>query len=71
MLNPWIRLGWPANNSETRLITPGVSILSFVSFEFLGCGAVSDARLALEVFHDVKKSVVHVRLFRELNFNLI
>lgn len=30
MLNPWIRLGWPANSSETLLMTPGVSILSMV-----------------------------------------
>lgn len=27
MLKPWMRFGCPANNSETRLMTPGVSIL--------------------------------------------
>lgn len=31
VLKPWMRLGWPANNSETRLITPGVSMLLLVS----------------------------------------
>lgn len=32
MLKPWIKFGWPANNSETRLITPGVSILRLFSY---------------------------------------
>lgn len=32
MLKPWIKLGWPANNSETRLMTPGVSILRPFSY---------------------------------------
>lgn len=32
MLKPWIKFGWPANNSETRLMTPGVSILPRFSY---------------------------------------
>lgn len=32
VLKPWIKLGWPANNSETRLMTPGVSILRSFSY---------------------------------------
>lgn len=32
VLKPWIRFGWPANSSETRLITPGVSILLLGEF---------------------------------------
>ena len=31
VLNPWMRLGWPAKSSETLLMTPGVSILTWVS----------------------------------------
>lgn len=73
VLNPWIRFGCPANRSETRLITPGVSILhhhqslnrAYESFSAL------NLRLALEVLHNIKESVIDVRLLGELDLDLI
>ena len=39
MLKPWIKLGCPANSSETRLMTPGVSILRpFSYFQYVKGG---------------------------------
>lgn len=72
MLKPWIKLGWPANNSETRLITPGVSILWPFSYsQHVKSGRSYHSRLALEVLHNIKEPVVHIGLLRELDFNLV
>lgn len=71
MLNPWIRLGWPANSSETRLMTPGVSMLPIVSNPGHVLRASWHLRLALEILHDVEESVVHIGLLRELDLNLV
>lgn len=75
MLNPWIRLGWPAKSSETRLITPGVSILPqsqcIVWVEVVEKKGVGNERLALEIFHDVEKLIIHLRVLVKLDLDLV
>ncbi len=73
VLNPWMRLGWPANRSDTRLMTPGVSILVECQPRQTQPGSTRAVhlRLALEVLHDVEKAVVHVGLVVELHLHLV
>ena len=52
-------------------MTPGVSILPRVST--LGQGSLGSLypRLALEVFHDVEESVIHIWLLMKLDLDLV
>lgn len=50
-------------------MTPGVSILAWVSEEYSN-GTVP-LRLALEIFHYVEEAIVDVRLVHETNLDLV
>ena len=73
MLNPWMRSICPLNNTDTRSMTPGVSILAnekgFIARE--KWYKIKDVRLALEVFHDIQKVVVYIRLVLELQLDRV
>lgn len=74
MLNPWIRFGWPAKSSETRAMTPGVSILfpCQVSIEQVDWAWKSaSSRLAFEVLHDIEEPIIHIRLVGKLDLDLV
>lgn len=74
MLNPWIRLGWPAKSSETLLMTPGVSMLQTVSHATTPSASRTGSRysrLAFKVLHNIEKLVVDIRLLVKLDFNLV
>lgn len=71
MLNPWIRLGWPAKSSETLLMTPGVSMLQTVSYVTAPAQSQRYSRLALKVLHNIEKLVVDIGLLVKLDFNLV
>ena len=68
-----MRLRWPEKRVETRLITPGVLILTAV-YRLDGNpaqltrarGRGQNSRLALEILHDVQKLVVDIGLILEL-----
>jgi hypothetical protein len=76
VLKPRMRLLWPRKSSDTRLMTPGVSILR----KGRGGGCAEDtrrhhapaknARGSLERLHDFEKAVVNVRLGLELGLDL-
>lgn len=54
-------------------MTPGVSILYLISttHSLLLPAGRANLRLALEVLHDVKEPVVHIRLVGELDLDLV
>lgn len=55
-------------------MTPGVSILRPFSYAHDVKGRPRrsfNSRLTLEILHDVKEPVVHIRLFRELDLDLV
>jgi len=68
-----MRFGWPAKSSDTRLMTPGVSILlkvSLVETRKLKIQGKS-LRLTLEIFHYIKESVINIGLVGKLYLDLI
>lgn len=56
-------------------MTPGVSMLEFQGQLFMKIGGLFGnflySRLALEIFHNIKESVVHVGLVHELDLDLV
>jgi hypothetical protein len=59
-------------------MTPGVSILSLLShffsniyYLFIDDWNGKHVRLAFEVFHDIKKSIIHIWLICKLDLDLV